>query len=117
MRFAALAPAYRGSMAGRNAVFEKLQPRAETERLERLEKVLCALREMRPAMAMNGDYCGGGKSVRRLDRIVSGHLQPRDWPRRVVYMAAFQATETPRATIRASVDPSGTAMRCSVSNA
>src|SRR5215831_12519947 len=59
----------------RNAVLEKLQSRAETERLERWEKVLCALREMRPAMVMNGDYCGVGKSVRRLDRIVSVHSE------------------------------------------
>src|SRR5262249_14005166 len=32
-------------------------------------------------------------------------------------MAAFQATETPRARTRASADPSGSAVRCSVSSA
>ena len=51
-------------------------------------------------------------------RALQGRHQ--SWPRlhrRVAYMAAFQATDTPRATMRASVDPSGTAMRCSGSNA
>ena len=48
---------------------------------------------------------------------VGRFAQARDLRCRAIYRPAFQATETPRAAVRARADPSGTAARCSVSNA
>src|SRR5262245_50662122 len=59
----------------RNAALEALQPRAETKRVEGLDKILFVLREMRPPLAMNGNDRGIRKSMRRLDRIVGVHRE------------------------------------------
>src|SRR5258706_14063480 len=48
---------------------------------------------------------------------VARFAQAKDLRCRAIYRPAFQATETLRAAMRARADPSGTAARCSVSNA